>query len=168
MTIEAQETSVHPNVGQVLDVIEDVVSVMEWSHERRGDELSTQVPGRWCDYAVQFTWIGQMEFLAFFCVLDMRIEPNRMKEAYELVGISNDKTLLGSFTISAEDRLPLFRIVVPMRGQKRVSPEQIKDMLNETLAECERFYPAFQFVIWGGKNPQEAIRDAMIEVEGTA
>ena len=36
------------------------------------------------------------------------------------------------------------------------------------LNECERFYPAFQFVLWGGKEPQEAILAAMLETEGEA
>ena len=29
------------------------------------------------------------------------------------------------------------------------------------LEECERFYPVFQFVLWGGKSPGEAIAAAL-------
>ncbi len=36
------------------------------------------------------------------------------------------------------------------------------------LTECERFYPAFQLVIWGGKTPDEAVTAAMIEPMGEA
>jgi hypothetical protein len=36
------------------------------------------------------------------------------------------------------------------------------------LSECERFYPAFQFVVWGGKSPAQAIASAMIDPVGEA
>ena len=32
------------------------------------------------------------------------------------------------------------------------SAEQIEDLVEIALSECERFYPAFQLVVWGGKN----------------
>ena len=36
------------------------------------------------------------------------------------------------------------------------------------LEECERFYPVFQFVLWGGKSPSEAIAAALIDTQGEA
>ena len=36
------------------------------------------------------------------------------------------------------------------------------------IEECERFYPVFQFVLWGGKSPSEAISAALIETVGEA
>ena len=36
-------------------------------------------------------------------------------------------------------------------------------MIEIAITECERFYPAFQFAIWGGKSPAEAIAAAMLE-----
>ena len=36
------------------------------------------------------------------------------------------------------------------------------------LEECERFYPVFQFVLWGGKSPREAISAALIDTHGEA
>jgi hypothetical protein len=36
------------------------------------------------------------------------------------------------------------------------------------VSECDRFYPAFQFVIWGGKSAAEAIGAAMLDTVGEA
>jgi len=36
------------------------------------------------------------------------------------------------------------------------------------VAECERFYPAFQLLLWGGKSPDEAVAAAMLETVGEA
>ena len=49
-----------------------------------------------------------------------------------------------------------------------VSGELMEDLVDIAVTECERFYPAFQFVIWGGKSPLEALTAAMLETEGEA
>jgi hypothetical protein len=41
-------------------------------------------------------------------------------------------------------------------------------MVETALLECERFYPAFQYVIWGGKQAPDAIEAAMIDTVGEA
>ena len=46
--------------------------------------------------------------------------------------------------------------------------ELLEDLVDIAVTECERFYPAFQFVIWGGKSPVEAMTAAMLETEGEA
>ena len=33
---------------------------------------------------------------------------------------------------------------------------------------CERYYPAFQFVVWAGKSAAEAMSAAMFDTEGEA
>ena len=46
--------------------------------------------------------------------------------------------------------------------------EQVEDMIEVALTECERFFPAFQYVIWGGKDPTEAVAAACIDPVGEA
>ena len=41
-------------------------------------------------------------------------------------------------------------------------------MVDIAITECERFYPAFQFVLWGGKSPVDALQAAMLECVGEA
>ena len=36
------------------------------------------------------------------------------------------------------------------------------------LNSCERYFPAFQFVIWAGKSAREAMDSAMFETSGEA
>ena len=42
------------------------------------------------------------------------------------------------------------------------------NLIEVAISECERFYPAFQFVLWGGKSAEEAIAAAMLETQGEA
>ena len=39
---------------------------------------------------------------------------------------------------------------------------------KELVMACERFYPAFQLVAWGGETPEKALGIAMTEAYGRA
>ena len=49
-----------------------------------------------------------------------------------------------------------------------LSIEQAEMLIEAALDECERFYPVFQFVLWGDKTPPEAIQAALVETVGEA
>jgi hypothetical protein len=57
---------------------------------------------------------------------------------------------------------------VLLRGIGAASVEQVEDLVDIALSECERFYPAFQLVIFGGKPAEEAMTAAIIEPIGEA
>ena len=62
----------------------------------------------------------------------------------------------------------MFRHALPLRGLRGPTTEQMEDLVESAIIECERFYPAFQYVIWGGKEAGEAIDAAMIDTIGEA
>ena len=41
-------------------------------------------------------------------------------------------------------------------------------LVDVAILECERFYPTFQYVIWGGQGAKDAIATAMIDTAGEA
>ena len=52
-----------------------------------------------------------------------------------------------------------------MRG---LAVEQLEDLMDIAVGECDRFFPAFQFVLWGGRSAQDALDSAMLETVGEA
>ena len=40
--------------------------------------------------------------------------------------------------------------------------------VESAIAECDRFYPAFQFVLWGDKSPRDALDAALVDAVGEA
>jgi hypothetical protein len=40
--------------------------------------------------------------------------------------------------------------------------------VENAISECDRFYPAFQFVLWGDKNPRDALAAALVDAAGEA
>ena len=80
----------------------------------------------------------------------------------------NERLWLGHFGLWTEEGVPMFRHAVLLRGLGGASMEQIEDLVDIALSECERFYPAFQFVIWGGKSAPDAISAALLDTVGEA
>ena len=152
-----------------LDVIERVVNAHDWIFDRRSDEeMAVQAPGRWCDYSLHFAWNNKIDAVHFTCAFDMRVPDEKRTPVNELLALINEKMWLGHFGIWIEDGLPLFRHALPLRGIGGPSIEQMEDIVETALMECERFYPAFQYVIWGGRSPIDALNLSMIEPQGEA
>jgi hypothetical protein len=98
----------------------------------------------------------------------MKVPKARKAAVYELLALVNEKLWLGHFDVASDDNAPAFRHAVLLRGALGASVEQIEDLVDIALSECERFYPAFQLVLWGGKSAEDAITAAMIDPVGEA
>jgi hypothetical protein len=95
--------------------------------------------------------------------------PEKQRSAlYELLALANEQLWLGHFGLESADGMPVFRHAILLRGAPSASAESLEDLVDIALTECERFYPAFQFVLWGGKTPAEALAAAMLECVGEA
>src|SRR5262249_26953977 len=106
--------------------------------------------------------------LHFSCGFDMKVPRLRRGAVYELLAAVNEKLWIGHFDLGAGDPSPCFCHGVLLRGAMGASGEQLRDLVGIALTECERFYPAFQLVVWGGKASQDAITSAMIDPMGEA
>ena len=109
-----------------------------------------------------------MGALLFACAFDMKVPERKRTEVTMLQSLINEKMLVGHFDLWSDEGLPVFRHANLLRGSPGASVEQLEDLLDIALTECERFYPAFQFVIWAGKTPEEAIEAAILETAGEA
>ena len=163
MTLD-EETQAHP-----LDLIEQIVAANDWPFDRRcDDEMAVEVPGKWCDYSLYFAWREDVGALHFTVSFDMKVQPAKRAAIYELLALVNERLWLGHFGLWADEGIPLFRHSVLLRGQENLNVAQVEDLIDVAMEECDRFYPAFQFVIWGGKSVADAIAAAMIETVGQA
>lgn len=155
--------------GNPLDVVEEVVAANEWPFDRQGDEeLSVSVAGSWCDYHLGFSFSPRQGGLQLACAYDIRVPPRRRIDVHTLLAHMNERIWLGHFDLWSEEAVPMFRHAVLTRGGDIPSQMQMEELIEIAITECERFYPAFQFVIWGGKTPAEAIAASMLETVGEA
>ena len=152
-----------------LDVVEEIVTAHEWPFDRQGDEeLSVSVAGSWCDYHLGFSFSTSKGGLQLICAYDIRVPQNRHRDVHSLLAQVNEHLWLGHFEIWSDDSVPMFRHAILTRGGGAVGAVQMEELIEIAITECERFYPAFQFVIWGGKSADEAVTMAMLETMGEA
>ena len=160
----AMETASNP-----LDIMEQIVIANDWTFDRRSEsEMAAEVPGSWCDYGLLFNWSQEISAMHFTCAFDLKVPEKHRAALYELLALANERLWIGHFGMETEDGMPVFRHAVLLRGAPGASAESLEDMVDIAITECERFFPAFQFVLWGGKSPADALAAAMLECVGEA
>jgi hypothetical protein len=164
LTTQAQERATNP-----LDVMEQIVAANDWVFDRRNDsEMAAEAPGKWCDYGLYFSWSIEISAMHFTCAFDLKVPERQRVALYELLALANERLWIGHFGMDSDDGMPVFRHSVLLRGARGASVESLEDMVDIAITECERFFPAFQFVLWGGKTPAEALQAAMLDCAGEA
>jgi hypothetical protein len=152
-----------------LDVLEQIVAANEWDFERANEaEMAVEAPGKWCNYGLFFAWSAEISAMHFSCAVDLKVPANRRDKLFELLALANEKLWIGHFGLDSDDGVPVFRHAVLLRGAPGASAESLEDLVDIAMTECERFFPAFQFVLWGGKSPTEALAAAMLDCVGEA
>ena len=157
-----------PPPSNPLDILEELVSANEWRFDRSCDEeMVVEIAGQWCDFRLFFVWQEDLSAIYFSCLFDQRVPPHRRGAVTELLAVVNEKLWLGHFDLCSEELVPIFRHTVLLRGAG-VSVEQLEDLVDIAVRECGRFFPAFQFVVWGGHTAREAVAAAMLDTVGEA
>lgn len=158
-----------PAENEPIDIVENFVAAQEWSYDRQGEtELAVQAPGQWCDFSLYFAWNQELAALHFTCAFDMRVPAEKRTSASELLVEVNERLWLGHFGLWRDESVPMFRHVLLFKDTDGPSFSQIADLVDTALAECDRFYPAFQYVIWGGKSASEAVELSLVDTVGEA
>jgi hypothetical protein len=157
------------STGNPLDLVEQIAVANEWPFQRQNEEeLAAEVGGQWCQYRLWFCWHPDLGVMHLSCALEMKVPANKRSAIHHLLALANEKLWLGHFDLWSEENLPVFRYALLVREGNGVGSELLEDLVDIAVNECERFYPAFQFVIWGGKPAPEALQAAMLETEGEA
>ncbi|MDE3060045.1 MAG: YbjN domain-containing protein [Pseudomonadota bacterium] len=152
-----------------LDIAERVVMDRDWVFDRPDEaELIAEMNGVWCNYRIWFNWQEDSGGLTLCCALDSKLPKNMLAKMHTLLALVNEKLWLGHFDISSEDGAVTFRHSLLLRDGATTNAEHLRELLDLAIEECERFYPAFQSVVWGGKSPAEAIEIAMFETVAEA
>ena len=68
--------------------------------------------------------------------------------------LANDRCWSGAFVLWRDQKLMGYRYSLNLAGGAHATTAQINDMVRAAVSACERFYPAFQLVTWGGDTPE--------------
>lgn len=151
-----------------IDLTEQIASVNDWPFERAADdELTVAIAGSWSDYHLSLNWRDDLESLHIACAFDLKVPYTRTAEVYRLLAQINEQLWIGHFDLWAHEGVLLYRHSLMLHGADPTQG-QCEALLQAALESCERYYQAFQFVVWAGKRAEDAIATAMFETEGQA
>ena len=152
-----------------VDIIERIASHNHWSFDRdEQDEISISVSGGWTDYNIAFTWLADVEALHVACAFDLKVPAARLMDLASLIALVNEQLWIGHFDIWPNDGVIMFRHAILLAGGAELNGHQCQTVLAGAVRACERYYQAFQFVVWAGKTGPEALSSIMLETQGRA
>src|ERR1700689_2991911 len=100
-----------------LDGVEHMAAGNNWPCERAGeDEIGLVVTGRWTNYQVSFTWMGDIEALHLACAFDMKIPEGRMPSVQHLLALINEQLWIGHFHVWMQNGPVMFRHPLVLTG----------------------------------------------------
>jgi hypothetical protein len=152
-----------------LDVVENVLSAENLPFDRTEDgDLAFALTGDWKDYELWFAWRPEGDCLQLCCSLDLRANKVKRGQAHELLSLVNQRVWMGHFEVWPEDGEIVFRHSMALPHGERPTLAQAASMIDAAVEASDRFYPAFDFLIRGAKNPSDAMAACMFETVGRA
>ena len=158
------EEDIHP-----IDIVEHLAEHNDWDFDRIGDDqIAMAVEGQWRTYSITLAWSGYDETLGMVCTFEMEPPEDKVPALYELLNQMNDSCWAGAFTWWGEQKLMVYRYGLVLSGGQMATPEQIDSMIGTAVLAAERYYPAIQLLVWGGRSAKDAMQVAIAEAYGRA
>ena len=152
-----------------VDMLSALFEARGWPHEAiSGEEISGEIQGSWAKYQLRGVWRQDDNVLQVICLPDVRVAPDKRAATHELLALVNEQMWLGHFDIWSEGSVLVYRHAALLGDDGLLSVSQAQALIETAVEECDRFYPAFQFVLWGGKTARDALEAAMVDAAGEA
>jgi hypothetical protein len=152
-----------------VDMLASLFEARGWSYEFVSeDEITGEVQGSWANYQLQAIWRPEDHVLQILCLPDIRMTDDKRPAIFEALALINEQLWLGHFDVWSSGGVLLYRHGLMLGDEGLLSPSQAQFVVESAIEECDRFYPVFQFILWGDKTPAEAIAAAMVDAVGEA
>jgi len=152
-----------------MEMLASYFAAHDWPHEMVGeDEIVATAQGSWTTYELRAVWRADDGVIQLLAFPDIRVVEDKRAAAHEALALINEQLWLGHFELWSNSGTILFRHGMLLGADASMPLELTETLIESAIDECERFYPVFQFVLWGGKSPAEALAASLIETRGEA
>lgn len=165
-----EEIDLFMDVSNPLDCVEDIMAIHGWAFERlTEDEITVEVSGNFGHYSMVFVWQDEVNALQLSALMDVTIHDEKINEAKKVMSDINSGLWLGHFDMKKNINQPTFRHTSLMRGMTEGSgATYLEDLVQIALAECERYYMAFDLLSKTTEQDNEDLTLALMDVSGIA
>ena len=152
-----------------IDIVEDVIHSKKWTFSRADDhELVAEIASHWSLYRLYFSWSEQIKAINFTVTFDLRFPSSKSKLIYELLARINEKLWIGHFDVTSKNGIPAYRHTVLEPTGDEMLYKHLEDLMDIAIYECEKYYPAFQLVLFEDTEPSKALTVSTFDTIGRA
>ena len=156
-------------ISNPIDIVEDVIHSKKWTFSRADDyELVAEIASEWCQYRLYFTWSEKIKAISYTITFDIKFPHSKSKKAHELLALINEKLWIGHFDITSKNGIPAYRHTVLSQHENEMLHDQLEDLVDIAVYECEKYYPAFQLVLFEDCDPLKALNISTFDTIGQA
>ncbi|MBC2663989.1 YbjN domain-containing protein [Novosphingobium flavum] len=152
-----------------VEMLASLFDARGWQYDFVGDdEITVEVQGAWASYQLRGIWRREDHVLQLLCLPDIRIPEDKRPPMFEALALVNEQMWLGHFDVWSNGMVLLYRHALMLGDEGLLSIAQAQTVVEAAIDECDRFYPVFQFILWGDKTPAEALASALVDAAGEA
>ena len=163
--------AVHMNTEHTdpIEMIEQLAYSADLEAQRVDDtEVHVSLSGSWRDISLWFSWRAEAQVLQIGAPLEMKVPNGRKNDVLALLALVNERLWIGHFDLWCEDGGIIYRNAAVLSEEQGMSAGQAEILLRGAMEAFEQYYPAFNYVIWGGKSASEALEACVLEPVGSA
>lgn len=148
-----------------LAVFERICLAEHYESERvSDDQLHITVTSLWSHHDLSLSFDKESEQIQLFMAFEGRIPSGRTDDMCRLMSLINERLSVGHFDFWHKNGTLVYRSAMSLRGGARLKTEQAQDMIALAIDAAQRGYPATQYVLWGGKTPEDALTTALVDL----
>jgi len=152
-----------------IDMLSALFEAREWDFETVGeDELAAEIKGSWANYQLRAIWRDEDHVLQLLVMPEVVVPDGKRTPMHEVLALINEQLWLGHFDMWSSSGHLLYRHGLMLGSDGLLGVDQAQMAVEAAIDECDRFYPVFQFILWGDKTPAEALAAALIDTQGEA
>lgn len=156
-----------------IDEIESFLMTTNWTFERLSShEILVNLKGQYCEYQITATWQDHSKILHLAFAFSVGLSKEAMSSSREhsllkLLSLINESQQIGHFDLWRDENAIIWRYGHLLPDDKLLN-DTISYLFRLAFDTCERNYPAFQFLLWAGHSPSEALQFVLFETVGEA
>lgn len=159
-----EQTLAHP-----IELVSRFVARHDWFlRQRNPNAVLAEIPGKWSVYQLAVTWQDSEETMQVTCRIDVQADECQLGEMALLAALLNHDIYIGHLALDVKNGELELRHTLALRGAGGATPEQIEDVVDVMLGECEQAFPAIHQVAQGQVSAGEAAAAVMMMTEGEA
>ena len=153
-------------IDDPLENVELAASIQNWTFERTDNEVSIIANGKHNNYQLSVSLQNESNGLNVICGFDLRFNKKNKFKILKLVSSINAQLWLGHFDVWDKEGLIIYRNSSILETSPNL--KTIETLLNDAVSSIDLYFPAFQYILWAGKDSEEALQSVLFETRGEA